>query len=138
MKKITAMIAVLAILCCFLSACGQPTYEDGYEEGHADGYLEGYDEGYDEGYEEGYDHGYDYAQYDISIDDILAEAEHEASKYASREGNWHPEEAWGVIEAYHNHEPFYENGSPPSYQDYLDAINSMIYFYEYFYGGHYE
>lgn len=138
MKKITAMIAVLAILLCSISACSQRTYEDGYEEGYADGYGEGFYEGRSEGYDEGYDHGYDYAQYDISIDDILAEAEHEASRYASRHGNWHPEEAWEIIEAYRNYQPFYQDGSMPTHQDYQDAINSLIYFYEYFYGRHYE
>lgn len=106
-------------------------YDDSYIEGYDDGYSEGYDEGLsigrDYGYEEGIDDGW--------IDNIEEPAnylEYEAVHYAIDHGGLHPEEAWMLIEAYQNNEPFYEDGSSPSEQDYIAAIDSLIYFYDYF------
>ena len=62
MKKIIAMIAILAILFCSLSACGKGTFEDGYEAGYDKGLKEGYETGYDDGLNSGYDEGF-YAGY---------------------------------------------------------------------------
>ena len=139
MKKFAAIIAVLSLVLC-LSACGKGYYEDGYADGYADGYsdaesdmqyliedkcLEWYDMGYDDGWVD-------------NIDEIGRFFEEEAVDFVRDHCEWHPEEAVGIIEAYQNNESFYEDGSHPSRQDYLDAIDSLIYFYEYFYGSYYE
>lgn len=135
MKKRFIILSVIIIL-LFLSSCGgkseyarereakkEAIYQEGYDAGYEEGRWEGYDEGYFYGYEDGYDDGCE----------EVARAEEEAIFYAKEKGGWHPEEAWMVIEAYRNKEAFYEDGSPPSKQDYDDAVNSLISFYEFFY-----
>ena len=104
-----------------------------YDVGYDDGYYEGYYEGYDEGHYDGV-----YCDWEENIREIACELEYDAVHYAVDNGGWHPEEAWMIIEAYRNNEPFYQNGSPPSKQDYIDAIDSLIYFYDYFYSARYE
>lgn len=127
-----------------VSSCSEHNevkHNDSYYEAYSDGYNEGYDEGYDEGLEIGYDYGHDdgiYYDWEENIDEIGWYFEEEAIDYAIENGGWHPEEAWMVIEAYQNNASFYQNGSPPTKQDYLDAINSLIYFYDYFYSERYE
>jgi hypothetical protein len=108
-------------------------YNDGYDEGYDEGYYEGYYEGYDEGHYDGI-----YYDWEENIHEIAVELEYDAIHYAVENGGWHPEEAWMIIEAYQNNEPFYKDGSPPSKQDYFDAIDSLIYFYDYFYSARYE
>lgn len=140
MKKLIAMIAISMVLC--LSACSQESYEGIYEEGYSDGYsaakvemeylldeefLDGYDWGYEEGYWEAEKEYSDYSW-------IKEEAEH----YAREHSEWSPDEAWMVIEAYQNNEPFHVDGSPPSKEDYLGAIDSLIYFYDYFFSRKYK
>ena len=147
MKKLTTMIAMLTLALC-LSACNARSYEEGYADGYNDGYSDAefeigclvedeFQDGYEAGYEDGYDDG-SVEGWINNIEDPGRYFKEEAVHYASEHSEWHPEEAWYIIEAYHNNEPFYENGSPPSKQDYLNAIDSLIYFYEYFYGRHYE
>lgn len=127
MKKATAIIAVWIIL-CFLSACSMETYDDGYEDGYSDGYSDAEDEEFFDGYDIGYDDG----KRDGSW------LEEDAIDYVREHSDWHPEEAVEVIEAYQNNEPFWRDGSPPSYEEYLDAIDSLIYFYDYFYSVRYK
>lgn len=141
MKKLIAMIT-LSLLLCSLSACTQGAYESSYQEGYSDGYSaaeiemeylleEEFLEGYDLGYEEGYwDAKQEYSDY--------WELEQEAIHYAREYSEWSPEEAWMVIEAYQNNEPFHVDGSSPSKEEYLDAIDSLIYFYDYFYSRKYK
>lgn len=148
MKRFAAILALVILLLSTLSSCTIEGYHDGYEEGYHDGYsdaksemqdimeeecLDWYDIGYDDGYDDGSDEGW--------MDNIQGPGrylEDEAVHYAAWNSGMHPEDAWCIIEAYQNHQPYYDNGSMPSYQDYLDAIDSLIYFYEYFYGRHYE
>ena len=123
-----SVFLVFSLTSCF----SQESYTDdssSVDLAYDDGYYDGYDDGYYDGSEEGW--------YD-NIDEIGWFFEEEAVHYAAEHGGWHPEEAWGLIEAYQNNEPFYEDGSPPSKQDYFDAIESLIYFYEYFYGKKYS
>ena len=138
MKRFISIIALFAFSVCLLSCSHKGSYEDGYADGYSDAksemqylmeeeFLDGYDIGYDDGYrkaEEEYD---DYGW-----------LEHEAIHYARKYSEWSPEEAMSVIEAYQNKEPFWQDGSPPSHDEYLDAIESLFRFYEYFYCAMYE
>lgn len=142
MKRLIAMVIIAIVLCSF-SACTQEAYETtSYADGYSDGYSEAefelqylLDEEFLYGYDCGYDDGYREAEEEYSDYGWL---EFEASHYARDHSGWNPEEAWALIEAYHNNEPFYADGSYPSKEDYLDAINSLIYFYNYFYSKEYE
>ena len=131
MKKITAMIAVLAVLFCSMSACGPRTYEDAYDEGYNDGYSDA-EFKMDDKCQEWYDFGYDDGQRDGEW------LEYKAIHYAREQTGWSPEEAMMIIDAYRNSEPFWEDGYPPSYEDYLDAIDTLMYFYDYFYSRMYK
>jgi flagellar biosynthesis/type III secretory pathway protein FliH len=109
--------------------------EEGYEYGHSDGYSEGFDDGYGEGYEEGRDYGYELGREDFDrIESIVDDAVSRAKTYSE----WHPDEALEIIYCYENKEAFWDNGSPPTYDEYLDAIDSLYGFYEYFYNGWYN
>ena len=147
MKKHAAIFAVMILAVCFLSACGKGTYEEGYADGYDEGYsdaefemeylmedefLDGYDIGYDDGYDEGSDDGWV-----DNIDEIGWFFEEEAVHYAREHSEWHPEEAMGIIEAYQNREPLYDNAIPNE-EEYLEAIESLYRFYEYFYCAMYE
>ena len=117
-------------------------YGAGYSAGWVDGKTEADlqwtdygDEMYAQGFEEGYQACYEDDEASASAASNL---EWEAVDYAREKSGWSPEEAWCVIEAYQNNEPWYQDGSAPTAQDYSEAIDSLIYFYEYFYGGHYE
>lgn len=142
MKRFVTTLVLFALSICLLSCSQGRTYEDGYEDGYADGYstaesdmqylmeeefLDGYDIGYDDGYREAEDEYNDYGW-----------LEDEAIHYVREYSEWSPEEAMSVIEAYQNNEPFWQDGSPPSREEYLDAIESLIRFYEYFYCAMYE
>lgn len=140
MKRIFAVIFLLFFSVCVSSACEPKNYEVGYEEGYNDGYSDAkYDLEYliEEKFSDGYDIGYDDGQSD-AWDELGADYEYEAIHYARKNSGWSPEEAWGLIESYQNNEPFYQDGSSPSEQDYLNAIESLIYFYDYFYSSRYK
>ena len=142
MKRFIAIIVFFTFAISLLSCSYKGSYEDGYADGYCDGYsdaesevqylmeeefLDGYDAGYDDGYWEAEDEYNDYGW-----------LEDEAIHYARKYSEWSPEEAMWVIEAYQNIEPFWQDGSPPSHEEYLDAIESLIRFYEYFYSAMYE
>ena len=142
MKRFISILAFFTFAVCMLSCSYKGNYEDGYANGYIDGYsdaesemqylleeefLDGYDIGYDDGYWEA-EHEYNYYGW----------LEDEAVHYARKYSEWSPEEAMWVIEAYQNKEPFWQDGSPPSHEEYLDAIESLIRFYEYFYCAMYE
>ena len=115
-------------------------YEDLYIDGYSVGYDDGYSVGYDEGLSIGWDYGHDegiYYDWADNVAEIGCYFEEDAVHYAKDHGGWHPEEAWMIIEAYQNSEPFYEDGSSPSEQDYLAAIDSLIDFNDYFYSARY-
>ncbi len=92
-------------------------------------YDAGWDAGFDEGRAEGYYDGYKSGR--SLIDAAVEEAVHYTN-------GWHPEEAMMVIDCYENGEAFYEDGTPPSKEDYKEAIMSLYQFYEYFYNRFYE
>ena len=142
MKRFVAILVLFALSICLLSCSQTRTYDDGYADGYTDGYsdaesemlylmeeefLDGYDVGYDDGYWEAEDEYNDFGW-----------LEDEAIHYARKYSEWSPEEAIGVIEAYKNKDSFWQDGSPPSHEEYLDAIESLIRFYEYFYCAMYE
>ena len=134
MKKITVMLVVLIAL-CYLSACTQETYEDGYADGYADGFLDAkFEMEYlaDEKFLDGYDIGYSDGQMDVEW------LEYEAIHYARQYSEWSPEEAVSIIRAYQNNDPFWRDGSSPRNEEYLDAIESLIYFYDYFFCARYK
>ena len=130
MNRKTIIILVLA-LSLTLVACDAKTYDEGYSDGYADAKA---DMAYqlEEEFFDGYDIGYEDGERDGRW------LEEDAVEFVREHCEWHPEEALEVIDAYQNNKPFWQDGSPPSNQDYLDAINSLAYFYEYFYGRHYE
>lgn len=101
---------------------------DYYYEGYDEGYYAGYDDGNLMGHSEGYDEGFD----------LVREAEWTAVEYAIENCRWCPEEAMSIIDAYENGEAFYEDGAPPSKEDYKEAVRSLYYFYDYFYCGMYD
>lgn len=147
MKKI-AFVICLAIVVTMSSCNYSESYQDAYDSGYACGYDDGWVDGatdsdlqwfsyvddvraeeYDSGFSEGYRAGFN---------SFAWLAEDDAVDYAKSHGGWHPEEAWMIIEAYQNNAPFYSDDSLPSEQDYLDAIQSLIFFYDYFYSAKYE
>lgn len=103
-------------------------YQNNYYSGEAENYDEIFDDGFDEGFIEGYYSGF----YEIY------NSVHEAEHYALDKGGWHPEEAVAVIEMYRTKVSYYPDGSIPTEEEYLDAINSLVAFYEYFYSAKYE
>ena len=144
MKKLATIIAMLILVLCYLSACGKGTYEDGYADGYSDAeakmeylmedeFFDSYDNGYDDGYFEGSREGW--------IDHLEKPGrylEEEAVHYARQYSEWHPEEALAIIYSYQNGEPLYDDGVLPSHEEYLEAIESLCRFYEYFYCAIYE
>ena len=105
---------------------------DDYDYDDEDDYYDGYDEGYDKGYENGYDEGFHYG-YDEGfneIEDIIDDAEFAANCF-------HPEEAVCIIEMYQTKVSYYSDGSLPTKEEYLEAIDCLVSFYEYFYNEDY-
>ena len=147
MKRFIAIAALFTLVICLLSCSYEGTYDEGYSEGYDDGYsdakfemeylIEEYSDRYDIGYDDGYWEGSREGWID-HLEEPGRYFEDEAVHYARKYSEWHPEEAWMIIEAYHNNEPLPEESAVPSEQDYLEAIDSLIYFYDYFYSARYE
>lgn len=125
LKKVTVIITALTVL-FLLTSCSAKTYDEGYEEGYNDGYSDAELE-LEEQLLDWYEIGYDDGQMDGKW------LEYEASDYARKHTGWIPEEAVMIIDAYHSGAPFWPDGSPPSHNDYLDAIETLARFYEYFF-----
>ena len=133
MKRFVAILVSALLLMCLLSCGYQGTYDDGFEDGYDEGYFDAmikfedyYDHGYEDGYWEGSQNGW--------IDNIVEPGiylEDEAVHYARQYSEWHPEEAMAIIDSYQTKVPI--DGTLPSYYEYLDAIESIVRFYEYFY-----
>lgn len=126
MKKLIACLCLILML----SSCG------GIEESkdpnlvlHESSYDEAYQEGFEEGYSFALEYEIDDYQDDINYYEYVKEA---ATEYACDNSYWHPEEAVWVIEEYRN------GSSDYTKQDYVNAIDSLIAFYEYFYNSFYE
>ena len=134
MKKFATVSALFILSIFFLLSCGQEkTYDDGFEDGYDMGYFDAsvnFENDYARGYEEGLRDGHHDAE------EYFPEIIHDAEHYAAITGGWHPEEAWGIVEAYLTNMPMDDDGIP-SYDEYLAAVDSLICFYEYFYGRHY-
>lgn len=132
MKKLYAISIAIIVLLCFLAVYTGRSIREAEKEKKVTYYADGYDTGYEEGYDEGYFYGYEDGYEEV------AWVKEEAIFHAKENGGWHPEEACVIIEAYRNKDPFYEDGSAPSKQDYDDAVNSLISFFEFFYSNKYD
>lgn len=118
-KLLICLCLVLLLTSCNLN---NKTSSSSWEKGFDEGFSQGFDEGFDEGYYEGYNEGFD------EILNVIYEAE----SYAADNGGWHPYEAMWVIEMYQTKKSYYPDGSLPTKEEYYNAINSLIYFYEFF------
>lgn len=137
-KRILFASIIMAIMLfgIVLSSCSSKQ-ESSNDELYQDGYDAGYDIGFDEGYEYGRVDGAFFDR-DDNMAEIACDLEDEAIHYVVEQGYWHPEEACTIIEAYQNNTAYYKNGSSPSKQDYIKAVDSLICFYNYFYCKLYE
>ena len=126
MKKLAAIIAILILVFCSLSACGEGTYEDGYAEGYTDGYsdakvdMEYRIEDYLDDYDNGYDNGYD---------EVYNVIEH-AKEYARKQTGWSVYEAWNNIRIYQEGVDPYGN-ELPTRAEYHQSIETLVLFCEY-------
>lgn len=141
MKKFITTLAIIALTAGLLLSCdSKNTYDDGFEDGYEEGYWDAsieFEDKYSRGYEDGYSEGYwigskDHYDEAHGIYEIIQDAEH----YAVITGGLHPEEAWAIVDAYLNQKPL--GDEMPRYDEYITAADSLICFYEYFYGRHYE
>lgn len=146
MKKILSF--VLPLLClAFIYGCNSKdrldnprTLED--ELAIASANVSAYSDGYDDGYSDGYDVGYEEACHDIyslgrsEYDEGFSDAIIGAEEYASENSEWNPEKALEVIEAYNSQTPLLD-GKAPSQTEYEEAVSTLWYFCEYFYGVHF-
>ena len=99
----------------FLTSCNTlPSSNNSFDEGFNEGFEEGYYEGYNEGFDE--------------ISNVI----YEARSYAADNGGWHSDEAMSVIKMYQTKKSYYPDGSLPTKEEYYNAINSLIYFCEFF------
>lgn len=131
MKKCLLFLIVAVIASLVLPACSTQTYEDGYREGYQDARFEiesEYDLYVAERYLEGYSDGYS------RIKDSFSDAEY----YACDHSVYHPEEAMWIIDTYESCEPYWRNGAPITEQEYMDAVKSLYYFYEYYFNGEFS
>lgn len=119
MRKLFALLAVLAVT---LSACAysQDSSDDAFERG----YSAGYDDGYDDGKWDMYDDLPD-------IDDILYDVANAAADWAAEQTGMEVDEAYWNIEQYQHPDP---SEDPVSWQDYMDSIETLQYYYDYFCG----
>lgn len=119
MRKLFALLAVLAVT---LSACAysQDSSDDAFERG----YSAGYDDGYDDGKWDMYDDLPD-------IDDILYDVADAAADWAAEQTGMEVDEAYWNIEQYQHPDP---SEDPVSWQDYMDSIETLQYYYDYFCG----
>lgn len=103
-------------------------YDNEYEE-ESFSWEDGYEAGYDEGFYDGCNAGFDEME-------GIVEA---AIDYVIENGGWHPgDEALPIIEMYRTKISYHPDGSLPTKEEYYEAINSLIYFYEFFEYGLYE
>lgn len=136
--KIIVSFALCVVLIFCMSSCDnsyENGYHDGYEDGYSDAGIEKYDYG-DDMYSRGVDDGYDEA-YDEVYDYFVNIIEHDAVHYAKEKGGWHPEEAMCIIDAYENGTLAF-GSMPITEEDYKEAVKSLYFYYEYFYGGEYK
>ncbi len=119
MRKLFAMLVILAVA---LSACAysQDSSDDVFERG----YSAGYDAGYDDGKWDMYDDLPD-------IDDILYDVADAAADWAAEQTGMEVDEAYWNIEQYQHPDP---SEDPVSWQDYMDSIETLQYYYDYFCG----
>lgn len=156
MKKFCAIF--LTALLLLTTACGytqddleearQAGYDDGYEAAELEFYDSRYSNGYDAGYSAGYETGLaDGAQTEITywveswredpdiMDSAADELHYFANEYAHRYSGWCPEDAVDCIREFQDED--WPSDCPFEYPDFVDSIESLILFFEYFYYGFY-
>lgn len=129
--KNSAVTYILLLLCISLavSSCGSVSKKE-VQEIKESAWSEGFDDGYHMGY---YDAEAELDGYDdehlttVLIDETVMAA----CRYAAS-GDIDPMEARYIIECYQKQQPYYDNGSLPTWQDYNTAVNVLVDFYCYF------
>ena len=122
--KSLPVLTILFILFCVASQ-NSNSYDDGYNQGTEDAWYSILEECETEDPRESF--------FEENVYEVLSDAEH----YTIRNSSWHPEEAVYIIDIYFNPDN-YPDEDPPTHEEYLDAVESLCVFYEYFYGRHYE
>lgn len=113
-------------------------YEKGYESGKSAGYESGFEDGIVQGHSEWGEMANDnWSDNDDLIAEIAEHIDYEATRYVVENGGWHPEEAMQIIADYGSECPEYWS-YPPTAQEYQEAIDSLIAYYEYFYFREYQ
>ena len=156
-KYIGKLLFIISIAFFLFTACGSSEsaldaarnegYQSGYDDGYSDGFYDGHDDrdsstyndSYYNGYEAGKSDSYDSAYYDGYYDgyddcyrDFCTIIYDDAENYSCESG-CHPEDALAIIDSYEGRTTYWE-GPLPTEEEYHDAIESLYYFYEYFYG----
>lgn len=142
--RIPVLFAVLSI---FLTACSNGNYDRGYQEGYAAGYSAGsadtrleieddYARGYEDALSEVGSQAYPEGLSETDLETILGVIR-DAEIYASENSENDTETAMDIVQSYLNNRPNYF-GEWSTSQDFEEAAKTLYYFFEYFYGSHYE
>lgn len=123
-------------------------YYDGYDTGFNEGYSRGCDDGYILGYDEGFDaitsakesaEHYAFQKSGLSPDEALdIIGNYDFTKSSFESGERTSSEAYSDFEAYRNYLEEKYGESAPAEEDYNAAVQSLFYFYEYYYERNYE
>lgn len=127
MKKYLIVVVSVLLLLSF-SACSEPPdyddgWDDGYDAGYDAGFFKGYDTAEDEigGSDDDWEYGRDYEDSSTSIWEI----EEAASWYAQKKTGLSAYEAAQEVGMY------LDGDSSVSKADYDNAVETLLYFYEY-------
>lgn len=131
--KIMLSFALYIILAFCLSSCKTvKSYEEGYNEGFEDGHFYATEELTGHSFEM-YQNGYDEAYRDFVFDIIQSEA----IDYARNFGGYGPEEAMCIIDSYKRGDSYWGK-TPITEAEYIDAVETLYHYYEYFFIAMYE
>lgn len=132
MRKLASLIIavtfVFALVGCFSASEYDEEYDQGYEAGYKVGYTAGSEDGYIEGYNEAEEY-YEFRpsrEYDDGPGVELWEVEEEASWYAYEKSGLSAYEAAQIVGTY------LDGGNDFTHEEYLQAVESLMYFYYYF------
>lgn len=133
------LLALLLIFSVFLTSCGyskadleaarQAGYNDGYYDGRTDTLSE-----CEEAFAQGYDEGCSDTISDL--DSIFAEVVEEIESDVRDKANCTVYEALQIVGVRHGH--MRSDGTWDSYEEYLEAIDTLYFFADYFDSGLYE
>ena len=137
------VMAILLTSCGYsqedLDAARASGYEDGYIDGYYNAQVECADEtssardyGYDEGYSDGYDDGYTESKYNLEA------AKSDAERYARNNSEWSLYEALQIVGIVHGYMETDDPTDAPTQREYLDAIDTLYLFGDFFDARKYE